>query len=293
MIFLIRKVKIMEEKNRFKRMMPTLVIAFVLMVGLGSAAMLTHYGQIEGTATVEQSVLVDGEGYENSMRLEYIIDAIAGNTYMDEPHTLQDQANIPVEIEMSTTYSGPSWDGITTRYVGMTTLTEKTVNFSASVWEIPVGANEVDIEYTLVGDSFTAEVVEGDEIEGYILVYYKDNSDRFNNPAKAILIEDIVGNLPYSTDGNADEYDYCATSEYLTCHGAKLWYIPENAVDTEGNINWGMASQFYYETELVQYNADGEIILYPQHVLTFGIENTFDVASIPGTHVIMSYISPM
>ena len=116
------------------------------------------------------------------------------------------------------------------------------------------------VEYTLVGDELSVEV---EEIEGYVLVYYKDNSDRFDSPAQAILIDDVEGNLPYEDDTNIGEYDYCATGEYLTCHGAKIWYVPEEAVDGEGNINWGLASDFYFETELIQYNAEGQIIVYP------------------------------
>ncbi|MCK5474200.1 MAG: hypothetical protein KAI53_02235 [Candidatus Aenigmarchaeota archaeon] len=270
---------------------PTLVVALMLFSGIGFAALLTNYGIITGTAEVDQSVLVDGEGYEDSLTLTYTIDpAVGGNTYMDEPHTLKDRADVPAYIAVGTTYGGPSWDGITTRYVGMATLTKKTVDFGSEVWDVPIGAETVDIEYTLIGDSFEAEVVSNAQ-ENYVLIYYKDNSDRFNSPADAIYVADVTGNLPYSTDGNVDEYDYCATGEYTTCHGAKLWYVPAGAVNNDGSIDWSQASAFFFETELIQYNQEGELTLYPQHVLNFGIENTFDIASIPGSHTITTKIA--
>jgi len=94
------------------------------------------------------------------------------------------------------------------------------------------------------------------------LIYYKDNSDRFNSPAQVINLNDINSNLPYLNDSNAEEYNYCDTGEYLTCQGAKIWYVPTTAIESGGNINWGRASEFLFETSLVQYSK-GSIILYP------------------------------
>ena len=83
---------------------PTLVVALMLFSGIGFAALLTNYGIITGTAEVDQSVLVDGEGYEDSLTLTYTIDtAVGGNTYMDEPHTLKDRADVPAYIAVGTT----------------------------------------------------------------------------------------------------------------------------------------------------------------------------------------------
>lgn len=157
-------------------------------------------------------------------------------------------------------------EGVSTKYVSELNLTQKVVDFSLDVWELLPGGNTAVVEYTLVGDEFTVEVIEGG-LEGYVLVYYKDNSDRFNSPAEAILIEDVEGNLPYENDANKDEYNYCETKEYLTCNGGKIWYLPQEAVDSEGIIDWSRASEFLFETELIQYHVSGEITVYPEQVL--------------------------
>lgn len=165
-------------------------------------------------------------------------------------------------------------DGISVKYWSELQLTKKIVDFTKDVWEIPVGADTVDVRYTLFGEGFQAYT---DLIEGYVLIYYADGELRFANPQDAIF--DVAGNLPFSTDANSDGYedgyDYCVTGEYDTCHGAKIWYVPSEAI-SGGVIDWNMADEFYFETKLIQYNADGNIIIYPGSNISFTPEYTID-----------------
>lgn len=239
--------------NRKKLMYVLPLLALTLV----SAGLIAYYGQVEHNISVTQPVTINGE-------IEYtgtdiISNAIAGEIRRGTGILLQSS-----ELR-NPTVTDSEVDGISTRYVSDLTLTKKTVDFNKDVWEVPEGADIVEIEYTIVDNEFNAEVK--NPIGGYSLIYYKDNSDRFNSPAQAILIDDIVENLPYENDKNADEYDYCETEEYDTCHGAKIWYVPTNAIN--GNdIDWSQANDFYFETELIQYNAEGQIIIYPNADLT-------------------------
>lgn len=275
----------MRNFNILGKQVPAIFLILLLCVAIGTASLLTYYGVIKGTITVEQSVLVDGKNVDTG---SLTIEELPGDV-----HTLENTADEEVPIIIETTYDPELTENeITTIYKSEITLTEKVVDFSKDVWEIPTWADTVTVEYTLVGDSFTAEVIEEDAIEGYVLIYYKDNSDRFNSPAKAILIDDVEGNLPYNDDANTGEYDYCATEEYKTCFGAKIWYVPEDAI-IEDELNWARASEFYYETELIQYNADGQLTLYPDNTLSFSIVNGFNVALTPGTYLITTNILPL
>jgi len=70
--------------------------------------------------------------------------------------------------------------------------------------------------------------------------------------------------LPFEFDWNygepyEEDYDYCLTGEYNTCHGAKIWYVPSSAILVDDELDWGRASEFYFESKLIQYNANGEI----------------------------------
>jgi len=70
-------------KSLLKRSPIAMVVAGLVIAGVVSAALLTIYGKLIGTATVEQSVLVNGKNYTEEQ--PYSIGqspAIAGNTYI-------------------------------------------------------------------------------------------------------------------------------------------------------------------------------------------------------------------
>jgi len=247
-----------KTKKKFNKKL-LLFILPVLAISLVMAA-AGYYVIFSDTFNVQKSVIGTG------ITSDTLSDVYEGDIFSGTTRTLENKAATEREIIVTE----DSDLDVEVTYVSTTTLTEKTVNFDLDVWEIPTDAAEVEIQYTLIGDEFTVEVI-GPEIPGYVLIYYKDNSDRFNEPAEAILVE---GNnfpyLPYNADRNSVEdgtYDYCITNEYKTCHGAKIWYVPLTAINTDNTLDWSRASEFRYETELVQYNVNGEITIYPGQIL--------------------------
>jgi len=209
----------------------------LLCLALVSAGLITYYGSIEQDVSIKSPITVTGTTTE-------IPNAYSCGSYFGQPITIDNAAPFGVDIEIK----NDAPDGITVDYIGTLTLSKKVVDFTTTNWAL-VG-DAIEVEYTIVGDNFNAEVTS--LIEGYELVYYKDNSDRFNDPAEAIAIADVTGNLPYIEDGNAAEYDMCEVESYSECHGAKLWYVPSDAV-TVGVIDWSRADEFYFETNLIQY----------------------------------------
>jgi len=250
----------------------------LLVVGIVGAGIVELFGQRETTINVELPIDIVGETTE-------ILDGMGCKQVVGSDLTIVNNADLEIDVEITSTEE----EGVETSYVGTLELTNKIVDFGADKWDINLEGDTATVEYTVVGDSFIAEVVEEDKKEGYVLIYYKDNSDRYTNPAMAILIGDVVGNLPYEGDGNADEYDYCETEEYNTCHGAKLWYVPSDAIDGSGNIDWNRANEFLFETELIQYSKEGIITMYPLGSLV--INPVFDLdCMLEGTVVINTTI---
>ncbi len=254
-------------------------------LALVSAGLITYYGQSTHTITVESPVSFIGD------RIHDVVGEYAGQVLVGNELGMENNANFDVLMEIS----DDTPEGITTSYVGNLELTKKTVNFDLPVWIIPGDADKVQIEYTVYGHEFSAEVV-GDGIDGYELIYYADEADRFNNVAKAVSVETVDESLPYAGDQNAEggDYNYCDTGEYVTCHGAKIWYIPTEAIDGEGNIIWSHAleNDFYFESSLIQYNTDGLIIVYPEEELDFTPE--FDVSLLfEGTTDITTSVAPV
>ena len=300
--------EIKKKETFFKRRVnisgkaiPITLIALILVAGIGTATLLTYYGTIIGTTIVEQSVLVNG------------VDYTVTTTDTGRVHTLKNNAEVPVTVKFETDQQsdhplrdGDSGDiaGITTTYRGVLELTTKTVVFGSSPWTTTADKTAT-IWYTLTGTTFNWEYISSNGFEKgeYTLIYYKDNSNRFNNPAAAITVTGIIGDLPYATDGNLDEYGYCSgdtsTGEsYAHCHGAKLWLVPTTCLN--GNsISWNIAtcaSNYLFETDLIAYSANGlgELTLPANGGgVNFEIVNDFDVRLYPGTYTITTNVVPV
>ena len=256
-----------------KIMLFSLLGLFVL--GFGGAALFTHYGFFQQEINVDSPIVLDGitsqfiTGWSNT--------EVPGN-----PMTVTNIAPFAVDVKISD--NAPEGH-IDVSYIGTLELTKKDVDFSSDSWNIPDNANKVQLEYTVVGNEFSAKVT-SEEIPGYALVYYADNDNRFTNPGETILVEDVAGNLPAVGDFNIVN-DYSA--EYpSTPFGAKIWYVPLASV---GVVDWSEASSFYFESSLIQYNSDGEITVYPTEILDFTPK--YKLGNIDGTYSIKTFVTPV
>ena len=273
--------EIKSEPKRFnkKKVLP-LVILGLVAIGLVSAVIVEYFGQRTTTIDVELPIAIEGETTET------IPNGMGCKQVEGGDLTIVNKADLEVDVEITTTGEV----GVETSYVGTLILAEKTVVFGADKWDVVGDGQTATVEYTVVGDSFSAEVTSGNKI-GYVLIYYKDNSNRYDDPARARKIDEVIAsekNLPYENDGNVDEYDYCVTGEYETCHDAKIWYVPSDAI-TSGELDWSRASEFLFETELIQYNKEGIITMYPTSSLS--INPLFDLdCMLNGTVVITTTV---
>ena len=215
---------------------------------------IAYYEVFSVNINVNQPISVGGN-------LDQSIDCDAGESCMGELITVSNSANSLRNIIIL-----DNSEGVQVSYVSELSLSEKVVDFNLDVWDLLPEGRTATVEYTLVGDSFTAKIV-GGEIIGYGLYYYADNDDRFTNPNTVVLVSEVSENLPMVGDENAIN-DYSA--EYPTTpHGAKIWYIPTAAVNELGEIDWSQADSFLFETSLIQFNSEGNIIVYPGQSITF------------------------
>ena len=239
-----------------------IVLSILAIFAVGFVAALGYYTLFSTSFSVLPSLSIEGD-LEQSLGEVY-----AGETVRGSEVTITNDA----PTERTITLTNDADEDVEVSYVSSLQLSQKVVDFTLDVWELLPAGNVATIEYTLVGSELTAEVTDG-SLVGYTLVYYKDSSDRFSSPAKVIPMEDVTLNLPYEDDQNADEYDYCG--EYVTCHGAKVWYIPTDSFDTEGTVDWSRASEFLFETRLIQYG--DSITIYPGDSL--GITPLYDIGA--------------
>jgi len=255
------------------------VLSF-LAIAVVSAVVLEYFGQINQEIVIESPIIVNCPEIETISG--YSLESLIG-----EDITLNNQADFNVLVKLE---NNASESGINVDYLSNLVLTKKIVVFGETHWEIPEDAETINVEYTLSGEEFSAEVTEGMR-EDYTLIYYKDNSDRFNSPAKVIEISSVEGNLPYEDDQNIGDYDYCKIEGYTTCNGAKIWYVPKTAILEGNELDWSRAEEFYFETELIQYNSEGKIIIYPNQDLVFN--PLYKIGAITGEETIKTSIKPI
>lgn len=244
----------------------------ILMIGLVAA--IGYYALFSVSFTTLPSIELSGVCEDN---LGEVYD---GGTYEGSACTITN--NAPSERDLVITNDAIA--GIEVSYLGTLALDKK----DTSTWDL-VGT-PIEIGYTIIGDSF--EVT--DVPEGYTAIYYKDEvvglEGRIANPQSAISIVG-VGNLPHLDDANVDELaNYCAEPDnYNQCKGAKIWVVPNEDV-IAGVLNWANMANYYYELDLIQYNAEGEITLSPGASLTVTPVYTID-AGVEGLQTITTEVA--
>jgi len=261
-------------------------IPILLLVGIGGAVLLDHYGLITQNVDVEQAVVLECPTEDCSEVIEDVV--YSGDSLFSEIYTLINRAETSRDVELVTGYIPEIEEGeITTSYylMGTLTLTKK----DTITWD-PIPGEEIEITYTVVGDTFEATGIP----EGYTLIYYKDEvvglEGRLANPQPAIIVTSDIGNLPHSNDANIDELaDYCGEPDnYVHCKGAKLWVVPTSDI-IGSNLNWANMANYYYETDLITFTKETwktngqEITLQGEGSLSFVVVNEFNTDGFSGT----------
>jgi len=229
--------------------LPLLMVGLVIAIGC--------YALFSVSFNVSPSIAIDGN---TTQELGEVFD---GATIEGTPITLTN--NAPTLRELKIVDDAP--EGIVTSYIGSLSLTKK----DTSTWEAIEGT-EIEIGYTIVGENFEVTNVP----TGHTLIYYKDDESNADDAERLVTIgefsEAITENLPHPNDWNWGELaDYCDGNNgfdyYNQCKGAKLWIVPTEDI-VSGELTWSDMANYYYETDLIQYNSDGEITLYPGASLT-------------------------
>ena len=156
------------------------------------------------------------------------------------------------------------------------TMTTLNLENKDASWKV-IGGDDISATLTFgtEGPKFTGTLTtSGLQDKDYALIYYKDQTDRFNswNGAGGVVIatfhDDVtdkaidndIGSLPKAGDWNiAPSPDYCAGHNgwdyYAHCTGAKIWIVPTSDL-TSGPVLpltvWNPTT-YLFETDLVTY----------------------------------------
>lgn len=213
----------------------------ILAIALVSAAI--YYNIFSATFNVNPAIVVYGAG-------EFMLpDVTSGEIIFGDLVTITNNA----PSERTITITDDSTEDIDVSYISELTLAKKDL----TTW-IPTTDTQT-ITYTVVGDTFEVSEVP----EGYVAVYYPNTVTYEHYDGVIVLLDDVTV-LPVSDDLNGgEESDYCTNTfnpDAVQCVGGKLWIVPVGAVI--GNIiDWSQASNFYFETALIQFNPEGNIVM--------------------------------
>jgi len=178
-----------------------------------------------------------------------------------------------------------STDDIKVRYMSELVLHQK----ETTTWTLT--GNEETITYTVVGEDFVVEEIPAE----MTLIYYPNFvGDIFatNVAGIQVLTNGANGNLPVVLDVGDDYCGNGANPNAVQCVGAKLWLLPgvltlQQAKDLV--FAWDTSS-FVFETELIQYNEQGTIVLSNGSSIT--ITPVFEIGDyVTGSQVITTTIA--
>ena len=302
----------METKKTFNKKLLVFGLP-ILTLALITGAILQYYGSIQQTVNVQQAVISENVFFEGS-------NIVAGDTIVNCSY-VKNKAKVVAPIQFRTTCNnsegyddgtrnetsinwatvgGDECNGIVTEIYGILELTKK----NTSTWQPLDGeSNKITIRYTIVGDTFSYDVLKGTIPANYELVYAMDKANRFTDYATVKTVSEINSvseGLPMVGDWNADAYpDYCENhngfDSYEHCVGAKLWIIPTSNIGANGVLNWANMADYYYETDLIMYSDDtGNVmnLLANGGGFNFCVDNSFALNLVPDTYTLETQIVP-
>ncbi len=182
---------------------PTMILVGLFLVGGGSAALLSTYGTVSGTADVDQAVYIEGAS-DNTLTAGYDGDLTAGSTTYQQ-FTVANDANVSADVKFDSNASEVA--GITQEVYGSasdqqfnleqggdsgSTVVDQTLHVTADP-----GLNSVTYRAELPTDyfetsaanaNFQVSPTDSDLEENYQLTYYPENGDdswdwRFMTPS--------------------------------------------------------------------------------------------------------------
>jgi len=278
----------------------------LLVVGLVSAGVISHFGRISQNIEVTQGLYVDGHDWD-----ELIETPLATTNSLETPtfvsvHYLENRANVEATVDLVDTCSPmDDCEEITTDYYE-TNLRQGTLELSKKdgSW-IPLEGegNKITVTYSTDVETGITTIDEIDTLPTeYTLIYYADeefteDGVRLATPGQAHKLE-VDEKIPISSrDGNLKSgVDYCAFDSYEHCRGIKLWAIRTTDLSDSTitwNANW--QSEYYFETDILGWNHNNPLdpaIITAGETLDFVIVSDVPASMTPDIYTITTSVSP-
>jgi hypothetical protein len=289
-----KKVKI------FGKQIPAVLLALVAMAALASAGLLSYYGMITGTATVEQSVLVDEYDITHGTITEPF--SVKGGETKETSHTITDQSSQAALVKLDSIVTSGSYGGGEVRI---------TYGFTLSSLASTTPGEEVDVLRMPV-DMTWSDLIN----VSYIFKMNSAENKNCNNPFVVLYIDsDNDGKVDgmYSTPQTPGTCDVEATKTWVKSDFFKVYgnNVQDNTrilsigidVGWQGSAETNPGAQ---TTKLKEVKINGNLISkpgivvviggtsnpVPTRTLDFSIIYDFALEIYPGTYTIETKVIP-
>ena len=274
-----------------RKLIGVFIVLGIFLIASVSAAYLTHFGTVTVTADVKQSIVISEDGgqtwlnYNNGVET-YIPEMVHCTDYTYK-YWIWNRACVDVVVEIEDTwieYPGNPDGYEKYNYIFGDTQTirllQKVVDWGDSPWlELPQGAY-ADLTFSTCDARFDYTIDYSGLVGGtsYSLIYYANLPDYWEEGPVTVLgtftpasTDGTYSNwksdaqtMPFVDDENANRPISILGESYVHDYGAKFWIVPTDALNGGSDVDWGMASDFLFETDLGLYiNCDGPVIWLP------------------------------
>jgi hypothetical protein len=272
----------MKTKIRNKKLAIGIFAVFIAFTMFATGALLTHFGQVTTKAEVGQSIQISKNGND-----WYNYDHDFGTTLVPgegeemihcTPHWykywIRNRACQDACIDILINWKQLPAPGADEGYelenyiVGDTQtirLVQKDIVWGQSPWTELDNGLEAFLTINTCGKNFEY-TIEYEDLNGdYSLIYYA-NYPEYWDAAPATVLDTFTADgsgvytnwksttptMPYEDDENTQRPISDLGETYEHQYGAKFWLVPVDAV-TDGEVNWDMAEDFLFETDLGLY----------------------------------------
>jgi hypothetical protein len=285
----------------------------ILMIGLVTAALLSHLGQIITTVDVEQGLYLDGNDWETPTEESFEMTSFKSGRFLSE-HNLDNQANIDADVNLSTTceYDG-SYSNDSCEYIEVSYLLP--IDFAYSqIWtengDVLVEINDTDDgwlqwTYTAVTPSTSGTLkmtVEIDNPTGFGITTFDDGS---HDGWYYYDADGVVRISDYDGSNKISGFDFVETN--LVTEGLQVRIRKDVLNNT---FMWQGFANFHLAANWIELDKSGspwvptgvgvirQAMVQPLNVpsnsiVEFVTKTQFPIETIPGEYTLKTKIKPV
>jgi hypothetical protein len=237
-----------HEVELLGRSISVLALAGLLLIGGGSAALLTSFGTVQGEATVDQSVVIDGETTTDTSgpTVETDFSDVVAGSFDSVDNPVENNLDQPIETMVDTSEVDGE-DGVNPAHFF---YIQSDNSYDGSEDFDPEYGVDVDAVSPISDDSTYAAHLEGEDTVDYATLYYA--VDGLDSDDEVKFDYEELDNHQVGQDGLDEVYLYDSEGNQYQITGSKE--------STDGTVTVDLSDADWYEDDGPDDNDYSEIV---------------------------------